>query len=139
MCGYSCTYIMQFCFNILYVHRDGHKDKGNYKGPIEYDTVAEEAASIKDSPTEVSYTATTQAPQYHYARTGPMKVKVFQVYVCAYNLANISYIHCTCNNCNMGTSVLPIRMYILAYIRILINSFDLRCKGMLRSYTVHII
>ena len=78
MSGYSCTYIMQFCFYILYVHRDGHKDKGNYKGPIEYDTVAGEAASIKDSPTEVSYTATTQAPQYHYASTGPMKVKFFK-------------------------------------------------------------
>ena len=64
------TYIvwpfMYVCTVFMYSYiRDSHKDKGNYKGSVEYDTIAGEAASIQDSPM-----------QYDYARTGPMKVKI---------------------------------------------------------------
>ena len=56
-----------YCVYIRTYIRDSHKGKGNYKGPIEYDPVAGEAASIQDSPM-----------QYDYARTGPIKVNILQ-------------------------------------------------------------
>ena len=57
---YVIMHINLFMYSYI---RNSHKDKGNYKGSVEYDTIAGEAASIQDSPM-----------QYDYARTGPMKV-----------------------------------------------------------------
>ena len=86
--------ISRYVYSYTYVHacfRDGHKDKDSYKEPIEYDDLTADATSIQDSPTRVSYAATTQAIgkdinigpalQYDYARTGPIKVRYLRLQV----------------------------------------------------------